>query len=1266
MNTDIRLKIFSFFVLLILTLSMLFPSTALADDTTPPPPETQETVPSTEETEEPVPVAEVTQEPPPTSEETQEPIPTAEVTQEPDSLSDGTQEPESTQETSTLEVVPTEGSTADNPPELQVYPIESPVVNNTPELQVFPTTSSDAPELQEFPVDEVSEKDTETEAPTENADTETVSLAEVISDAADLDVTLADGTGEPLALGTVEATEVLVEGDPYFVRNGTTYYFMPVGGCGLLLNCTESSTPIQAALDDVAANGSPDQITTPDGTLRQTIHVEPGVYEEQLVLADLPNLAGLTLWGDPGDLTLAGAGPNAPVLDGSNFAGSSTGITINAYGFSLIGFVIQNYDVGIVHNVLSGNTPSYILNNDIRNNGVGIQMEGGQGKPGPEVHYNDFDNNGYAIQNTNDNNVQYVEAQNNYWGCPQGPIVRYEKFQGKTSQGIFYRVWASPNKGGPNDDGEYPTNPYPDCAVLDGYNDLWNHQINTDDYSPFKINIDPRATAPEPVCGDGNLDPGEECDGSAPDHYTCTSECTLVYIPYCGDNIVNQASEECDGTAGVGANQYCSANCTLVDLPYCGDGTVNQASEECDDGNNANGDGCSATCTVEAPAPYCGDGTVNQASEECDDGNNANGDGCSATCTIETPAPYCGDGTVNQASEQCDDGNNLDGDGCSATCTIEAPAPYCGDGNLDPGEACDDGNTINGDGCSATCTIEAPAPYCGDGTVNQASEQCDDGNNVNDDGCSATCTIEAPAPYCGDGTVNQASEQCDDGNNVNDDGCSATCIIETPAPYCGDGTVNQASEQCDDGNNVNGDGCSATCTIETPAPYCGDGNLDLGEACDDGNNINGDGCSATCVIETTAPYCGDGNLDPGEECDDGNLRVNDGCSAICTIEVPVCGNGFVEQGEACDDGNNVNNDACTNACTLPNVPPPPTATPRPSTVLGGFIPVTGGETHAIAAGIAHTCALTPEGGVQCWGNNDYGQLGDGTYTGSNIRVDVAGLLGGTTIVAGGNHTCILSSGDVWCWGQNTKGQIGDGTTINRNVPVKVLSSAANITAGFDYTCATMLSGQVMCWGNNDKGQLGDGGQTNRTIPTLATLISSVTNVDAGQNETCGLTETGLVRCLSNGSSKDVDNLPETNLDVAVNRFGPKIIALNNQGVPVEFLSGKAQLVSQLSSILDVDSGLGHICALKETGGVYCWGSNYYGQLGNNSTTRSSDPVPVTNLSNAWQLAVGEYHACVLVTTSNHSDSGIRCWGLNTDGQLGDGTYKTSLVPVEVK
>ena len=175
---------------------------------------------------------------------------------------------------------------------------------------------------------------------------------------------------------------------------------------------------------------------------------------------------------------------------------------------------------------------------------------------------------------------------------------------------------------------------------------------------------------PDPFCGDGHVDAGEQCDDGNNDN---------------GDG--------------------CDENCeTEVPDPFCGDGNLDNG-EECDDGNNQDGDGCSAICELENAEPYCGDGNLDNG-EECDDGNNQDGDGCSAICELENAEPYCGDGNLDNG-EECDDGNNTNGDGCSAACqTEETPDPYCGDGHVDAGEQCDDGNNISGDGCSATCKNE--------------------------------------------------------------------------------------------------------------------------------------------------------------------------------------------------------------------------------------------------------------------------------------------------------------------------------------------------------------------------------------------------------------------------------------------------------------------------------------------------------------------------------------------------------------------------------
>lgn len=147
----------------------------------------------------------------------------------------------------------------------------------------------------------------------------------------------------------------------------------------------------------------------------------------------------------------------------------------------------------------------------------------------------------------------------------------------------------------------------------------------------------------------------------------------------------------------------------------------------------------------------------------------------------------------------------------------------------------------------------------------------------------------------------------------------------------------------------------------------------------------------------------------------------------------------------------------------------------------------GSGVTAIAAGFEHTCALV-EDTVKCWGNNDYGQLGDGTQTERHAPVTVGGLTGVTAIAAGGDQTCALQAGAAWCWGANGYGQLGDGSVLDRFVPVAVsgLSSGVGaIAAGDGYACAVVgASGNVRCWGANWVGQLGDGSFDERHAPVV--------------------------------------------------------------------------------------------------------------------------------------------------------------------------------------
>ena len=357
----------------------------------------------------------------------------------------------------------------------------------------------------------------------------------------------------------------------------------------------------------------------------------------------------------------------------------------------------------------------------------------------------------------------------------------------------------------------------------------------------------------------------------------------------------------------------------------------------------------------------------------------------------------------------------------------------------------------------------------------------------------------------------------------------------------------------------------------------------------------------------------------------------------------------------------------------------------------------GATATVVATSYTHTCALLSNGTVKCWGQNGAGQLGDATTTSSLTPVTVSGLTSVVAIAAGWSHTCaLLSSGGLKCWGFNAYGTLGDGTTTNRAAPVDVLggltSGVASVAGGYLHTCATLTSGALKCWGSNNYGQVGDNSVagTVRTSPVdVVGLGSGVSTTSLGAYSSCALMTSGGVKCWGYGGSGNIGDGAYTNrptpVDVTGLQSGVATIAHGWYHVCASLTSGSVRcwgsnstgelgcnttssggqpvnVVGLAGGIASVSAGNGQTCGLvAASGGITCWGSNAFGQLGDGGGTNVFTPMDVPGQTSGVNVvSAGYHHACALNTAG-----AVQCWGKNDWGQLGDGTQVDRLLPTPV-
>jgi alpha-tubulin suppressor-like RCC1 family protein len=376
--------------------------------------------------------------------------------------------------------------------------------------------------------------------------------------------------------------------------------------------------------------------------------------------------------------------------------------------------------------------------------------------------------------------------------------------------------------------------------------------------------------------------------------------------------------------------------------------------------------------------------------------------------------------------------------------------------------------------------------------------------------------------------------------------------------------------------------------------------------------------------------------------------------------------------------------------------------------------VSGGITTfaSLDAGAYHTCATLADGTARCWGQNTFGQLGNGNNTGqlAPVTVSLTGADRAKSIDVGDYHSCaLIFNGTVRCWGANTTGQLGNATTTNSNVPVAVqagggvnLSTVSSIAAGGanvggaiqGTSCAVLANGSMKCWGYNGFGELGNGNTTNQLIAGSVSGVATAVRAAVGADFTCGLSANGTIACAGDGGNGRLGNNSTTSSSTPVavqNLYGVEGvtgIASGSYTTCARFSNGRArcwgynntgqignnttgvdqpypetpvlQTGNVLTNVVQVSTFYYHGCALIVDGTVRCWGYNAYGGLGNGTTTDSAQAVTVSGVTNAIQITTGFFHACALI-----SDGTIKCWGYNVIGQLGNNSTSNSSTAVSV-
>jgi len=281
-----------------------------------------------------------------------------------------------------------------------------------------------------------------------------------------------------------------------------------------------------------------------------------------------------------------------------------------------------------------------------------------------------------------------------------------------------------------------------------------------------------------------------------------------------------------------------------------------------------------------------------------------------------------------------------------------------------------------------------------------------------------------------------------------------------------------------------------------------------------------------------------------------------------------------------------------------------------------------------SAGVAGSgCAITNNGQLFCWGENNYGQVGNGSSyhnkTPQAVKNSTASVW--QKISYGLEHVCGIAEGKLFCWGRNNYSQLGDGSQTNRDRPAEIGDNTnwTHISAGAYHSCG-ITGGELFCWGG--------GASTSASTPQKIQLRDEWSEISVGNNHFCAIAQ-GELYCWGNNNNGEIGD-------------GTTVY----KSTPVK--------VGTRSDWSTVSAGVNHVCAIS-SGELFCWGSNSSGQLGNDSLVKSTVPLKITDKTDWESVDCGEYSTCAV------SAGNLYCWGSNLYGQIGDGTFVSQKTPVKI-